>query len=88
MRMTFSPDKTNSPLFVDTNRMLPVSLAPQSFQPVTWRHTKIVESSCIIQQAQFPQRDRLNIWREPSAAPAFPDRRGFDTAKANDHEAL
>jgi len=47
--MAFSPDEANSPLIVDADRMLSLSLACQRFQPITGRHAKVIETLCIVE---------------------------------------
>lgn len=85
VRMVVFPNEANSPLVVDTDRMLPVPVALQRFKPVAGRHAEIVESLGNVQQTQFAKRGVLNICRKPPASSAGPDRRGFSVSKADDH---
>jgi hypothetical protein len=48
MCVPFLPDKTDAPLIVDPDRMLPLAAASQSLEPVSRRHRKIVDPSRII----------------------------------------
>jgi len=86
--MTFSPDEANSPLVVDADGMLPGSLPLQCLKPVSRRYPKVGEMYCVVDKTQFPQCCGLNVRREPSAAPAFPDRRNFDITKTDDHGGI
>lgn len=65
--------------------MLSLPFAPQSFEPVARRNAKVFKPFCVIYKTELSQRDRLDVRRKLSAAPAFPDRRRFGIAKANDH---
>jgi hypothetical protein len=57
------PNKTDAPLIVDPNRVLPLPVCLQRFEPVTGRNAKVVESPGLIQKTKFSQRDVLNVWR-------------------------
>jgi hypothetical protein len=74
--MAVFPNEANSPLVVDTDRMLPAPVALPRFKPVAGRHAEIVESLGNVQQTQFAKRCILNICRKPPASSAGPDRRG------------
>jgi len=41
--ITLGPDKTNSPLIVDSNTVLPPSIPSQDFQAVSRRNPEIIE---------------------------------------------
>src|ERR1700751_5806716 len=86
MRMPISPDKTDPPLVVDTDRMLAMSVLRQRLEPVAGRHSKIIERPRIVNETALSERHGLNIRRKLSAQPTFPDRCCLGIAKARDHD--
>jgi hypothetical protein len=50
VRMTFSPDKANSPLIVDADRVLALAFTAGRFKTISRRHAEIVEPLRIVQQ--------------------------------------
>lgn len=57
------PHKTDSPLTIDANAVLPFSIIFQSFESVGWRNSKVIQRLCLIQHEQFSQSNLLNITR-------------------------
>src|SRR5689334_7955913 len=51
------PNKTDAPLVVDPNRVLPLPIRLQRFEPVSGRNSKIIEDPSLIQETKFSQRD-------------------------------
>src|ERR1700747_2095233 len=51
------PHKANPPLIVDANRVLPLSITSERFQPVSRRSSQIAQRGCGIQIAELPPRD-------------------------------
>ena len=64
---TIAPAKTNAPLVMDANAMLPVSIASQCFKPVTRRNAQVAELVRGRQDFQLASRG-------PLYGPEFPDR--------------
>jgi hypothetical protein len=83
--MAFLPNEANSPLVVDAYRMLSLPCASQGFETITRWHAKVFKAFRVVEQTKLSQCDGLDIRRKPAATPAFPDRRRFGIAKANDH---
>lgn len=54
------PAETGPPLPVDPDRILPVAVTSQSFEPIARRRTKVIETNGSVQHIQLPQRDVLN----------------------------
>jgi hypothetical protein len=52
-RSSFLPNKANSPLIIDTDRMLACPITPQRLEPVSWRYAKILQDTRIIEDPQF-----------------------------------
>jgi hypothetical protein len=58
------PDKADPPLIVNANTVLTLAASAQFLQTIRWRNTQIIQVYGIIQHAQFPQRNLLNIPRK------------------------
>jgi hypothetical protein len=86
VRIVLSPDKANPPAVVDADRVLTAPITLQRFEAVRGRYTQVLEPPRIVQETQFPQRDNLNVRRQPSTVSAYPDRRSLVIVEANDHE--
>src|SRR5450432_3627548 len=84
-RSSFIPYETDSPLVVDSDRMLPLAISPQCLKPIAGRNAKIDQRSSLIQETKFPQRNVLNIWRQLAASSSRPDQLRFGIGKAPDH---
>src|SRR6476661_9384516 len=84
--MAFLPDKANSPLIIDPDRVLPPPIASESLKPVRGWHAQIIEPSGIVEKTQFAKCASLNVRRQPATGVARPDGCGLTVAKADDHE--
>jgi hypothetical protein len=58
-----TPDKTNTPLIVDTNAVLSSAPAFKRFKPIPWWYQQVSQSGGIVQHPQFPARGMLHIER-------------------------
>ena len=61
VRISVHPFETDSPLLVDPNTVLSLSIAFEGFQPVSRRNPQIFEANRGVQQLQFMKRRLLNI---------------------------
>src|SRR3546814_11433369 len=68
------PYETDSPLIVDADAVLSCPITFERFQAIARRHRKVLESACVVEEAQLPQRNSLNLRRQPST-PLRSDRR-------------
>jgi hypothetical protein len=55
--MALTPDKTDSPLIIDPNRVLPFPIASQCFQLISWRRSQNAQLRRSVNLEQFPQGD-------------------------------
>jgi hypothetical protein len=65
-----APNKTDPPLIIDADAVLPSAATPQSLQPVSRRDTQIGKGVGIIDHIQLSGRDRRNraqMLRKPPA---------------------
>jgi len=86
--MPVSPNKTNPPLIVDADRMLPAPVLAQSLKPVSRRYPKITQRPGIVDKTPLAQGGGLDIRRQTSTAPAIPNRLGCSIAEADHHRPL
>ena len=56
IRSVSLPEKTNTPLIVDPDAMLPDPIRMQHLQPVSWWGTQVLEIRRVIEHGQFPLR--------------------------------
>jgi hypothetical protein len=61
------PHEADAVLIVDSNAVLPLSVAAQRFKVVSWRYSQIVQVHCVVQVLQFPQGHALNLRRKTPA---------------------
>jgi hypothetical protein len=59
--MVVFPDEANSPLIVDSDRMLSAPFGFQCLESVTGRHAEVFESLGYVQETQFAKRSILNV---------------------------
>jgi hypothetical protein len=84
-RAAINPTKTDTPLLIDPNTPLASSIAAQFLKPVCWRDAQIIKARRSIQHAQLPQRDLLNILRQPARSTEVKDGFRFGTSKGSNH---
>ncbi len=78
------PDKTNTPLVVYSDAVLPNTVVLQRFQPVSRWYPKIVQYLSIVQHTLFAPRYFLNVYPYPFSLVAL---EGFDHTSAY-HNAI
>ncbi len=66
-----SPHKTNAPLIVDANAVLPFSISLQRFQVIARRRSQIAEFRGDIQLTEFPLPHPLDISKPPDPPPSM-----------------
>ena len=88
VRMSISPDKTDPPLVVDTNRMLAMSVLRQRLEAVAGRHSKVIERPRIVDETKLSERHGLDVRRKLSAAPSFPNCCGLGVTNARNHTEI
>ncbi len=83
--VTFEPDKTNAPLFINANAALPLPIALQCFQSVPGQRRECPDVRRSVQQVQLPQGSPLDSLE---AAHRFPLEKtfGIRAAKGTDHK--
>ncbi len=71
------PIKTNSPLVIDADAVLPGAIAAKFLQTIRRRNAQIVNRLGIVYHPQFPQSDLLNVRRQLARAREIVDFLGF-----------
>jgi hypothetical protein len=61
-----APGKTDSPLVIDPNTVLPFPVMFELFQAVAGRHTKIIQLNRSVEDQQLPGSPPPNFIRQPS----------------------
>ncbi len=82
--MALTPDKTDSPLIIDPNRVLPFPIASQCFQLISRRRSQDAQLRRSVNLEQFPQGDPLD-GTEPPAVVIIKELLSFLRAKALNH---
>ena len=82
--MALAPDKTDSPLIIDPNRVLPFPIASQCFQLISRRRSQDAQLRRSVKLEQFPQGDPLN-GTEPPAVVIVKELLSFLRAKILNH---
>ena len=63
--MALTPDKTDSPLIIDPNRVLPFPIASQCFQLISRWRSQNAQLRRSVKLEQFPQGDPLDGTKAP-----------------------
>ena len=82
--MALTPDKTDPPLIIDANRVLPFPIASQCFQLISRRRSQNAQLRRSVKLQQFPQGDPL-AGTEPPAVVIVKQLLSFLRAKALNH---
>jgi hypothetical protein len=81
--MALTPDKTDSPLIIDPNRVLPFPITSQCFQLISRRRSQNTQLRRSVKLEQFPQGDSLDGTK--LATVIMKKLLSFHGAKALDH---
>jgi hypothetical protein len=79
------PSKTDPPLLIDADAVLPPPIALQRFEPIAGRYAEIVQRSGLIQHTQLTQSSRLDLYGQSPTSKATPNARCLGIGKALDH---
>ena len=85
--VTLQPDKTNAPLLINTNAVLPFPIALQCFQSVPRQCRQRSDIRCGIQHVQFPQGLPLESLKRRHRFP-LEESLGIRAAKGTDHRSV
>jgi hypothetical protein len=88
IRSAVSPLETNPPPVIDADAVLTFPISLQGFQPITRRHSQIIQLPGTVQILKFAARRVLNVWRQTSRPFSAKDSFGFRTGKAENHQAI
>jgi len=79
------PLKANTPLVIDPNAVLALSVPVQGFQMVCRGNPQIVQGYRPAYHSEFSKGHRLNVVRQPMGKSPVEDKLGFFSLKASDH---
>jgi trehalose-6-phosphatase len=85
-RTVVGPDKTQSPLCVDANAVLPTPVAAKRFEPISGRATQELQRLCSIQHLQLALSQGLKR-TELSRTSSRKQRERVAASKGLDHSA-
>jgi hypothetical protein len=60
-RRAFAPDEADSPLIVDPDTMLTLSVTAESLKPVSWNCRHVFQFPGVVQHPKLPPRHRSNV---------------------------
>ena len=73
MGRVVSPDKTNTPLVINTNAALASAVAPEHFQPVAGGYAQIIKPCRHAQLFELAQRGPLKVHPTPQPVSPLPE---------------
>ena len=79
------PGKTNSPLVVDSNAVLSLSIAFQGFESISRRNPKEFKFHRGMNLEKFPTGNALDVGGNPPAFSRFKQTTRFPVSKGSDH---
>lgn len=82
------PHEADAILIIDSDAVLALALPVQSLQPVSGRHTQIVESHGGMQQEELLQCPHFQIGANASASPRLPKLLRIRIPEASYHEGI
>lgn len=62
MSIPILPNKTNSPLAVDADAMLPASISLESFQPIPKGNAQVIQRDGVVQDFELAHGNTLDVW--------------------------
>src|ERR1700690_2240942 len=87
MRVDVPPDKTNPPPVLDSNAVLPGSIALERFEAVARRNTKLLQSPRRVKIKKLAARHPLDR-PEPRHVPILEERLGVTASKRADQDPV
>ena len=77
--------EANAPLAVDSNTVLPASVASKGFEPIAWRNAKVVQALGGVQLVKFHHSAPENVLRKSFRRLAVEDTLGALVSEALNH---
>ena len=71
------PEKTDSPLVIDSYTPLPSSISPEFFQPISRWDSHIIQSDCPVQHPKLTQGNLLDALGKPAGTLSMKNLFGF-----------
>ena len=83
-RIASMPTKTNAPLIIDTDAVLPFASSLQGFEPVAGWHSKVIQPPCLMKVQELPSSDPLER-KESANSLIIEDRLSVFTSERANH---
>ena len=87
-RAILGPDEADSPLVVNSNRMLARTSSAQRFQTIPGRESQIIERFGMVENCEHVARSLNQICREPLSEAVQKGPGGKFPSCAHDHDAI
>lgn len=87
MRIPAAPSEADSPPVIDADAMLPLSVASQGLETITWRNPQELQICRSVELNKLTQGHPLDIARKPSGSLTLEQLLGIPVCKALDHVA-
>ncbi len=84
MGIPIAPNKTNTPLIINANAMLPFALTMERFQTIAWWRRKVTQLRRTIQLPKLPASDGLDGLKSTTALTSMKPL-GFRAAERINH---
>ena len=88
VRVAIHESKTNAPLIIDCDRMMPRSVPLQRMQPISGRHAQVRKACRDVDEIQFAQRTAREIIGQVLRRPSAEELLGPAIGKGLDHPAM
>src|SRR5680860_327587 len=85
VRVSRPPAKTDPPLPIDANAVLPGAVAVEPLQPVARWNTQVAETLCGVEHTELPQRSSLQLRGQSRNVLAVEEPFGVSAPKAPNH---
>jgi len=86
--ITALPFKTDSPLIVNSNTILPFSVADQLFKAIRGRNPQVVDVEGVVDHAKFTQCHLLNIHWQFARTLTLMNSLSFSVFEGFDHKTI
>jgi hypothetical protein len=87
-RVTNLPNETDSPLVIDSDAVLSLSISLKRFKSIRRRQTKIFQAGGSIYSVELHKRTLLNGRRRLTRKPPMKNSFGFSAAERLDHKSM
>ncbi len=88
VRVSFTPNEADSPLFIDAYTVLSAPVSTQGFQSIAGRNSQVIEGFGSINDFQLDPRSMLNCGGQATRKLTLKDPFRFTVSEALDHASM